>query len=102
MESLAGELSPRRDASAVDRQSSLYQRNPECWLESQARQSIQQVDAGLHPAPVYGQVPAFSGRDRGVIDLLAADWSGRLAVLGFEARQDIHRPLQGLRSWERG
>jgi hypothetical protein len=59
------------------------------------------VDASLHPAPVYGQVPALAGGERGVIDLLATDIGGRLAVLELKASEDIHLPLQALDYWMR-
>jgi hypothetical protein len=81
--------------------SMLYQKNPERWLESQVRAGITTIDAGLRSSPVYGQVPAFTAGDRGVIDLLAAEHSGRLAVLELKASADIHLPLQALDYWMR-
>ncbi len=74
---------------------------PESWLETQIRSQIQSIDAGLQPAPVYGQVPAFAAGDRGIIDLLAVDILGRLAILELKASQDIHLPLQALDYWIR-
>jgi hypothetical protein len=50
---------------------------------------------------VYGQVPAIAGQSRTVIDLLAVDHTGRLAVLELKAAQDIHLPLQALDYWIR-
>jgi hypothetical protein len=70
-------------------------------LESQVRRQIQEIDATLEPAPVYGQVPQFTGGDRDVIDLLAVDGRGRLAVLELKASEDIHLPLQALDYWMR-
>jgi hypothetical protein len=55
----------------------------------------------LFPAPLYGQVPQFAGGERGVLDILAADRVGRLAVIEVKARQDIHLPLQALDYWMR-
>jgi hypothetical protein len=101
IERLARELSRLRSAGAADRENPLYRRQPERWLESQVRAHIERVDASLHPAPVYGQVPAFAGGERGVIDLLAADIQGRLAVLELKASEDIHLPLQALDYWMR-
>jgi len=53
------------------------------------------------PDPIYGQVPAFAGGDRGVLDLLACDHDGRLAVVELKASQDPHLPLQALDYWMR-
>ena len=51
--------------------------------------------------PVYGQVPAFAGGERGVMDLLAVDRDGRLAVVELKASADLHLPLQALDYWIR-
>jgi len=98
---LAEELSRFRSFDAPDRTNPLYLRNPEAWLESQVRQRIEAIDATLLPSPVYGQVPAFAATDRGVLDLLAVDRSGRLAVIELKASEDIHLPLQALDYWIR-
>ncbi len=74
---------------------------PEAWLESQVRANIQQIDAALQAEPVYGQVAQFAGCERGIIDLLAVDHTGRLAVVELKASQDIHLPLQALDYWMR-
>jgi len=98
---LAEELSRFRSSDAPDRSNPLYLRNPEAWLESQVRHDIEAVDASLLPSPVYGQVPAFAATDRGVLDLVAVDRSGRLAVIELKASEDIHLPLQALDYWMR-
>ena len=97
----AAELRRLRRPDATDRANSLYRRNPEAWLESQVRQHIQEIDASLLAAPVYGQVPAFAAADRGVLDLLAVDQRGRLAVIELKASEDVHLPLQALDYWMR-
>jgi hypothetical protein len=97
----AVELSRLRSPDAADRQHPLYIRNPEAWLESQVRAHVQEVDASLLAAPIYGQVPAFAAADRGVLDLLAIDTSGRLAVIELKASEDVHLPLQALDYWMR-
>jgi hypothetical protein len=79
----------------------LYSRYPEAWLESQVRGDLERIDATLLPQPVYGQVPQFAGGERGVLDILAADRSGRLAIVEVKASQDIHLPLQALDYWMR-
>jgi hypothetical protein len=79
----------------------VYQQNPEAWLESVVRGNLAAIDASLAGQPVYGQVPAIAGQDRTVLDLLAVDHRGRLAVLELKAAQDIHLPLQALDYWLR-
>ena len=97
IEELARELVRLRSA----RGSSMYRLQPESWLESQIRSHLEQVDAALLPSPVYGQVPAFAGGERGVLDLLAVERTGRLVVLELKASEDIHLPLQALDYWLR-
>ena len=101
MERLARDLAERRSPLAEDREHPLYRRNPEAWLESQVRAQIERVYAPLQQAPVYGQVPAFAGGDRGVLDLLAVERSGRLAVLELKATADLQLPIQALDYWLR-
>ncbi len=98
---LAEDLAERRSPGADDREHPLYRRNPEAWLESQVRSQIECVYAPLQPSPVYDQVPAFAGGDRGVLDLLAVERSGRLAVLELKATADIQLPMQALDYWLR-
>ena len=90
-----------RSAKAVDRSNPLYRLRPEGWLESEIRRDLQRIDATLLPEPVYGQVPAMTGGERGVLDLLAADCTGRLAVIEIKASEDIQLPLQALDYWMR-
>jgi hypothetical protein len=91
----------RRRSEAADRRSSLFLRNPESWLESKIRSRIADIDATLLSAPVYGQVPAIVAGKRGVLDLLACDHAGRLAVVEVKASEDLHLPLQALDYWIR-
>jgi len=98
---LAAGVARMRQADAADRMNPLYLRHPEAWLESQVRSNIERLDASLLEAPVYGQVPQLASGERGVIDLLAADRQGRLAVIEIKADQDIHLPLQALDYWMR-
>jgi hypothetical protein len=101
IEGIARELARLRAQDAADRENPLYRAQPECWLESQARAHLADIDASLEPAPLYGQVPAFAGGERGVLDLLAAERTGRLAVLELKASEDVHLPLQALDYWLR-
>jgi hypothetical protein len=98
---LAAGIARFRDPESCDRTSSLYARNPEGWLESQVRAQLREIDATLLPAPLYGQVPAFTAGDRGVIDLLGAATNGRLTVVELKASEDIQLPLQALDYWMR-
>ena len=50
---------------------------------------------------LYTQVPALSGGDRGLLDLLTLDRNGRLAVIELKADEDLHLPLQALDYWIR-
>jgi hypothetical protein len=97
---LAEELDRAR-CSGGDPRHPLYRQYPEAWLESLARAGIETLDATLRPDPVYGQVPAFAAGERGVLDLLAVDRSGRLAVIELKAAADLHLPLQALDYWIR-
>jgi hypothetical protein len=101
IEGLAQGLVKLRSCDAPDRLNPLYLRDREAWLESCVRASIESVDATLALAPIYGQVPAFAAAERGVIDLLAIDRNGRLAILELKASEDIHLPLQALDYWLR-
>ncbi len=83
------------------RENPLWRAQPERWLESRVIQNIPAIDSRLDPACVYSQVPAFSGVDRGMIDVLSITRAGRLAVLELKADEDIHLPLQGLDYWSR-
>ena len=77
IERMAGELDRARSPEAADRDHPLYRQYPEAWLESQARAQLQILDATLRPEPVYGQVPAFAGGERGRSDDLVAEDLGR-------------------------
>ena len=79
----------------------LHAKDPERWLESQVRAGLESIDASLVPGPVYGQTPTFTAGERGVVDLLAIDRAGRLAVMELKATADLHLPLQALDYWMR-
>jgi hypothetical protein len=73
----------------------------EAWIEAEVRSRIDAIDADLRLEPVYGQVPAFAAGDRGILDLLAVDRAGRLAVVELKATADLHLPMQALDYWIR-
>lgn len=97
IESLVAEL----DRARSDPAHPLYRQFPEAWLESVVRADPERIDASLRRCPVYGQVPAFAAGERGVLDLLAVDRAGRLAVIELKASADLHLPLQALDYWIR-
>ena len=98
---MAREISRVRSADAEDGQHPLYSANPEGWLESQVRDDPAAIDASLLREPLYGQVPVFGGGDRGIIDLLGIDHTGRLVVIEIKATADLQLPFQSLDYWLR-
>lgn len=74
---------------------------PEQILEARIRANLEVIDPTLLAVPVYGQAPTFAAGERDVIDLLAADRYGRLAVVELKASQDLHLPIQALDYWLR-
>jgi hypothetical protein len=79
----------------------LFRMQPERWLESRLRNNLAEVFPGLRADLMYSQVPALSGGDRGMLDLLTLDRDGRLTVLELKADEDLHLPLQALDYWIR-
>ena len=79
----------------------LYRMQPERWLESRLSDALPEIEHSLLGAPVYRQVPAFAASDRGMLDLLAVNRDGRLAVVELKADEDLHMVLQGLDYWIR-
>jgi hypothetical protein len=79
----------------------LYRMQPELWLESRLSAALPEMEHSLLGAPVYRQVPAFAASDRGLLDLLAVNRDGRLAVVELKADEDLHMVLQGLDYWIR-
>lgn len=100
LRSYVAQLIARRRASG-DKRDALYRQQPERWLESMLRRSLDALDAMIEPQPVYSQVPAFAAADRGVLDLLAVRRDGRLIVLEIKADEDLHLAMQALDYWVR-
>jgi hypothetical protein len=90
-----------RCAGSPDPQHEFYRLQSERWLESLLFRDITRLDPVLSTEHVYPQVPAFSGSDRGVIDLLTRTRRGRLAVVELKVHEEINLPLQGLDYWLR-
>jgi hypothetical protein len=79
----------------------LWRLNPERWLESLVVRDVRAVDERLDTSCLYSQLPAFSGSDRAMLDVLTTTRDRRLAVVELKADEDIHLPLQGLDYWSR-
>ncbi len=90
-----------RESLGRRRENPLWRAQPERWLESRVIRNIAAIDSRLDASFTYSQVPAFSGVDRGIIDVLSITRAGRLAVLELKADEDIQLPLQGIDYWSR-
>lgn len=101
VEATAREILRIREPGTADPQHPLYLLQPEGWLESQVRAQPQVVDSALLPSPLYGQVLVFAGANRGIIDLLGIDHTGRLVVLELKAAADHQLPFQAIDYWLR-
>jgi hypothetical protein len=91
-------LSRHADGAHTD---PLFRLQPERWLEARLRAGIAELLPGLRGDQLYSQVPALSAGDRGLLDLLTLDRSGRLIVLELKVDEDLHLPLQALDYWIR-
>ncbi len=91
-------LSRHADGASTD---PLFRMAPERWLESRLRANLPELLPELRSDLVYNQVPALSSGDRGMLDLLALDRDGRLAVIELKADEDLQLPLQALDYWIR-
>ena len=78
-----------------------YTDTPEAQLETQIRANIERLDGTLLPEPVYRQALHSAAGHRGIMDLLAVDFQGRLAIIEIKASEDLHLPLQALDYWMR-
>lgn len=79
----------------------LFRMQPERWLESRLQAHISQLLPSLRADVLYTQVPALSAGDRGMLDLLTLDLTGRLTVIELKADEDLHLPMQALDYWIR-
>jgi hypothetical protein len=84
-----------------DRTDALFRLQPERWLESRLRASMADVLPGFRDDLIYSQVPALTGNDRGMLDLLTLDRAGRLVVMELKADEDLKLPMQALDYWIR-
>lgn len=98
---LARAIAAVRRPDPPDRRHAWYLRNPEAWIESAVRRELSVLDATLEPDLIYGQVCSVAGRDRGLVDLLARDINGRVAVIELKATENPNLPIQALDYWIR-
>ncbi|MBZ5535876.1 MAG: hypothetical protein LAO31_07970 [Acidobacteriia bacterium] len=101
LSSLLSELQAIRCPRSPAPRHPYYRLQSERWLESLVLSDIRQIHFNLDPGFVYPQVPAFSGLDRGVIDILTLTRDRRLAVIELKVAEDINLPLQALDYWTR-
>lgn len=101
LEHLVSKLLRWRCPDSPDPQHPFYRLWPERWMQSLLVRQISRLGYDLIPDAVYEQVPAVSGSERGVMDLLALNSHGRLVVVELKASEDIHLPLQALDYWMR-
>jgi hypothetical protein len=90
-----------RQARTSDSSHEFYRLQSERWLESLVVQDVTRIDPSLSPDHIYPQVPAFTGADRGVIDILGITRQGRLAVIELKLQEEINLLMQGLDYWLR-
>jgi hypothetical protein len=96
-----GNLDTRLEPANITPAPRLNPATAEARLEARARADIRMLDPKLKQSPVYGQVPAWAAADRGVMDLLAVEESGRLTVVELKATADPNLPMQALDYWLR-
>lgn len=96
---LAEQLSRFRSPQSKSTEHPLFRATPELWLESQLRRDIGSLDPTLGRCPIYSQPVAARGIDRGILDLLTLDTTGRLAVIEVKATANLQLPVQSLDYW---
>jgi hypothetical protein len=101
LKKLLSDFELRRHPLAEDTRHALYRAQPERWLEGMVREDITRVDATLDARFVYAQVFANTGGEHGILDLITATRSGRLAIIELKASEHIHLPLQAADYWLR-
>ncbi|HET9801951.1 MAG TPA: hypothetical protein VFP96_01820 [Candidatus Acidoferrum sp.] len=98
---LLQELERYRNSLASDAMQSLYRAQPERWLESLIREDVTRIDAALDSRFAYTQVLANAGGENGILDVLTATRSGRVAIVELKASEFLSLPLQAADYWLR-
>ena len=76
--------------------------SPEGWLESEVKAHPAAIDASLLPGSAFtARCRSCAGRDRGIIDLVGIDHTGRLVVIELKATEDLQLPFQAIDYWTR-
>jgi len=101
LEKLVRELETHRNPLATDVKHRLYRAQAERWFESLVQEDPGRVDPRLDPQHIYSQVPAVSGGERGILDLLGVTRNGRLAIIELKAEEELHLVLQAADYWLR-
>ena len=101
LQALVEKLLRYRCAQSEDPTHLFFRLQPERWMQTVLAHQITRLGYDLAPEAVYEQVPAVSGTERGLIDLLAVNSQSRLVVVELKASEDIHLPLQALDYWMR-
>jgi hypothetical protein len=96
---LLRDLETHRHAKALDTKHKLYRAQPERWLETLVEEDPTRVDPRLDPRRIYRQVPAVTGGERGVLDLLGVTRDGRLGILELKAGEDLQLVMQAADYW---
>jgi hypothetical protein len=101
LERLVRTLEVQRSPLASSRQHPLYRAQPERWLESRVVADPMRIDPRIDARFLYGQVPASSAGDRGIMDLLGITREGRLVVIELKASEDVQLLMQAIDYWLR-
>ncbi len=101
LERLLHTIELQRSPLASSRQHPLYRAQPERWLESLVIADPARIDPRIDARFLYGQVPASSAGDRGIMDLLGITREGRLVVIELKASEDVQLLMQAIDYWLR-
>ena len=101
LERLLRRLDAHRSPFASSRREPLYRAQPERWLGSLVIADPARIDPRIDARFLYGQVPAFSAGDRGIMDLLGITREGRLVVIELKASEDVQLLVQAIDYWLR-
>jgi hypothetical protein len=95
------ELETRRHPQASNLRHPLFRGQSERWLEFLVREDVTRVDALLDRQFAYTQVLATCGTEHGILDVLTATRSERLAILELKTNEDPVFLLQAAKYWLR-